>query len=896
MAVFFSQRPLTVTPNERQALALWEQHARERQAEGLESWETPPIASWGEFTRALWDEYWMGGLYHQRPLTLMNDWQERFLWLRVLRNSKEGEGLLNLPQASKLVQDAWRLVNIYRLEEKLQAPSSHWPADTQVFLGWVAGFQSECKQRRWLEPSRLEAELVKVLRGDLIPPRALPQTLLFRGFAEWTPSQQRLLDTLKERGVDISEQVEQEGDEPPEWGLLCCLDRVDELRTAARWLRAKLEENPDRELRVGLVIPDLAERRAEVHRVLLEVFQPSQLLQHKSADNLTHDLSAGLPLSHWRIVKDALALLALWRKYHTVQEWNVLFSSPYLGEAEQELSPRAVLWTQLLQDGRFQTERQRLEQLCRPQEEEHRAYHCPSLFRRLRETETLQKESPFQQIPSRWAELFSSELEAWGWPGERKLDSVEYQTVSRWKKLLAQFGSLDQLMGAVTREEALQSLRRVAEETVYQPKVSIGQVEVMGTLEAVGLHFDYLWLAGFHDGIWPSAARPNPYLPFSLQKEHGVAHSTPERELDFSRRISLELLRAARRGVVSYPSFHEDRHCRPSPLFSALPRLPVESLGLNRTTTVHAHILESRKVELFLDPGPPAVPVDADSRGGSSLFKHQAACPFRAFALLRMNAKPLEVVQEGLDARQRGNLLHAALEELWKTVSSSARWLSLSEAEREKTLRICAEVAVGALRRQRSDILRGLMFQLEVQRVTRLLREWMKLEESREPFEVLATEERVSLHFAGLNLQVTIDRVDRLNDGTIAVIDYKTGNPSVDDWLGERPQEPQLPLYCVADARPADIICFAKLKPGQMVFQGLGREDERIPGVKASEFAKDGTKSWSVRRAEWKRILERLADEFRRGQAQVDPVDGSKTCRTCGLQPLCRIEENRELP
>ena len=825
MAVFFAQKPLTVTPNERQALALWEQHARDQQAAGLETWETPPISSWKEFTRTLWEEYWMGGLYRERPPTLMNEWQERFLWLRVLRNSEEGGGLLNLPQASKLVQKAWELVNAYLLEERLLAHSAHWPADTQVFLRWVSDFQQECRRRRWLEPSRLEMELAQALGSGLVPSRALPQALVFQGFAEWTPNQRRLLDTLSVLGIAISEKVEQENGEPPEWKALSCLDPTDELRAAARWLRAKLEENPDRDLRVGLVVPDLAERRAEVHRALLEVFQPSLLFQQQSADNLAHDLSAGLPLSHWRIIKDALALLALHRKYHTVSEWNVLCTSPYLGEAETELHNRAALWTKLLQDGRYQTGRHRLEQLCAPRNEVYRAYHCPALTRRLRETLALMERTPPQQKPSRWAEYFSYELETWGWPGERKLDSVEYQTVARWKKLLAQFGSLDQLMGSITREEALQHLRRVADETVYQPKLSTGRVEVMGTLEAIGLSFDYLWLAGFHDGIWPSTARPNPYLPFSLQKEHGVAHSTPERELDFARRLTSVLLRAARQGVVSHPSFQEDQHCRPSPLFSSVPQVSAENLGLAGSSTLHQRLLESRAVEVFRDPGPPPVPSQADTRGGSSLFKHQAACPFRAFALLRMDAKPLEEVKEGLDARQRGDLLHSALEELWKTLKSSTHWHSLSFEQRRETLITCATTAVNALGRRRSDVLRGLMVELEVERVTQLLWEWMKLEETREPFTVSATEERVSLQFAGLNLQVTIDRIDLLNDGSLAVIDYKTGDPVIQDWLGERPEDPQLPLYCVAASKAADFICFAKLKPGQISFKGLGKED-----------------------------------------------------------------------
>lgn len=896
MAVFFSQKSLTLTPNDRQALALWEKHAQAQLSEGLEAWETPPICSWGEFTRALWDEYWMALPGANLPAGLMNEWQERFLWLKVLKGSKEGQGLLNLPQASKLAQDAWRLVNSYLLESELKSESAFWSADTQVFLAWVSEFQRECQQRNWLEPSSLESALVDALDSEQFPLRLLPHTLSFSGFAEWTPAQKQLLQALEQRGVQLSEEDSPQTPDSHRWRVVSGVDRIDEIRLAARWLRDKLEQNPGRRLKVGLVVPDLAQRRSEVHRILLEVFQPSQLFQQKSADNLAHDLSAGLPFSHWRIVKDALDILSLWRHSHPLRDWNVLLTSPYLGEAAQERAARSLLWTKLVDNGRFSVERNHLERLAHPGDKEVKPYHCPELAKRLRQILAMQQDAQATpQTPGQWAEQFALELDTWGWPGDRKIDSVEYQTLTRWKKLLAQFGSLDQLLGPIGREEALQTLRRVSEETVYQPKVSVGQIEVMGTLEAVGLRFDYLWLAGFHDGNWPSSARPNPYLPFPLQARHSVAHSTPERELEFARRVSRELLAASPIGVVSYPQFQEDQHCRPSPLFSALTKGEASDLHITALPSVHQRIFQSRLPELFIDPGPPKVPFGVESRGGSGLFKHQAACPFRAFALLRLNARPLEMVKEGLDARQRGNLLHTALEELWKDVKTSTRWSSMEASDRDQVLQQCAEKAVFALKRNRGDIVRDLMQRLEVQRVKQLLSEWMEIEETREPFEVLATEERVALQFADLNIQVTIDRVDQLKDGSVAVLDYKTGSPRVRDWLGERPHEPQLPLYCVSSSRPADLICFATLKPGQMGFHGLGREDNRIPGVKASEFADDGTFPWPVRLQHWRQVLDRLATEFRAGNALVDPVEGSKTCRNCGLQPLCRVEERRDL-
>jgi ATP-dependent exoDNAse (exonuclease V) beta subunit len=61
----------------------------------------------------------------------------------------------------------------------------------------------------------------------------------------------------------------------------------------------------------------------------------------------------------------------------------------------------------------------------------------------------------------------------------------------------------------------------------------------------------------------------------------------------------------------------------------------------------------------------------------------------------------------------------------------------------------------------------------------------------------------VSIEIARFELQVRIDRIDELGDGSLAILDYKTserGTPN--DWLRDRPRDVQLPLYaCHAAAR-----------------------------------------------------------------------------------------------
>ena len=175
--------------------------------------------------------------------------------------------------------------------------------------------------------------------------------------------------------------------------------------------------------------------------------------------------------------------------------------------------------------------------------------------------------------------------------------------------------------------------------------------------------------------------------------------------------------------------------------------------------------------------------------------------------------------------------------------------------------------------------------ELERARLERLAREWLSIERTRPPFEVVAIEERRALEVAGLSLDGRIDRMDRLADGTHLLVDYKTGNVTRQDWLGERPGDPQLPLYALGAGEDVSAIAFARLKRGEMKLSGYGRDGEVV------ERAKD----WEGLKASWRAALESLARGFSGGDARVDPKKSLATCRYCDLAPLCRVHEKLAL-
>ena len=184
----------------------------------------------------------------------------------------------------------------------------------------------------------------------------------------------------------------------------------------------------------------------------------------------------------------------------------------------------------------------------------------------------------------------------------------------------------------------------------------------------------------------------------------------------------------------------------------------------------------------------------------------------------------------------------------------------------------------------RSSALAPRFRALEQERLEQLLASWLDIERQRGPFEVAALEHAKTVKIGPLELQVRLDRIDRLPDGRDVMLDYKTGKSSPADWDGSRPDQPQLPIYATTHDGELAAIAFAQLAPGEMGFQGRARQSGILPG--ASRPA-----DWAGMVEEWSGVLTGLATGYAEGRAATDPKKRDQTCRICDLHSLCRIRE-----
>jgi ATP-dependent helicase/nuclease subunit B len=873
-------RIAVATPNRRLARSLAAEFAAYQRARGLDAWETAEILPLDSLVQRFWDD----ALYSDRGArvpVLLSAAQEQWLWEEAIHAARHGLPSLSAAPAAAQCRRAWQLVHAWRLP----LDAAGFPnEDARAFLDWSARFDRATREKNQTDAARLPDVVIPLLAH---PALRKPGTLVLFGMDIVTPQMDVLIGALSMQGCEVF--VGASDAAPSAVRRVELTDSKSEIEAAAWWARARLESSSPSP-RIGVVVPDLEAARARVRRTFAQVMNPSYLAEGEAAV-LPFNISLGAPLAEYPIAADALLVVDITSHEIAFEEASRVIRSPFIAGAEAEAGARARLdaW---------------LRKRCGPQVSlDSLLGHCgashapraPALVERLARLAQFRKTDLFgQKLASEWAKAFSEALRYAGFPGERALDSAEHQALEKWHELLGEFATLERVAGRMGFQSARERLRVMARGEVFQPEARDVPIQVLGILESAGQSFDHLWVMGLTDEAWPLPARPDPFIPVRMQRAAGIPQSDPVSSLELDRRITQGWLASAPEVVVSHPRMRKESELSPSPLIASIEPSAFEDLGVARDVTLCDAIRAAGVVETIEDARAP--PVEQAARaGGTGLFKDQAACPFRAFARRRLASEPLETPRPGLQARDRGTLVHEMMAAVWNELRTHDRLRGIGEGDLAVILLASADAALAHMRRRRPDALHGRYAALERDRLVRLAREWLDVDFNREPFEVIAVEKKHAVTFGGITVEAKLDRMDELAMSGRAIIDYKTGVCKTSDWMGSRPEEPQLPMYALGAGSDIAAVAFAVVKKGEAKYKGISRAPNLVPGVvtidKDRGFAAKRYRDWAALVAGWRVELDAIGSGFASGDARVDPKRGGKTCENCKQQPFCRIAE-----
>jgi probable DNA repair protein len=872
-------RATVVTPNRRLALALKSEFDKARMVVGTPVWDAVDVLPLSTFVERAYED----ALYSERGTELpacLAPAQEQALWERIIRESDSGRLLLAIPETAALVREAWQLAHAWRLGKPVVGRLLN--EDGRAFQQWAQHYESSTRRVRQTDGARLPDVMARLLAW---PEIRKPATLVHYGFDLILPQQVAFLEATARAGCKVMGA----GPEPRRGTCtrVACADSLDEMRHAARWARARLESNC--KARIGVIVPELAKNRPAIQRLFSAIMEPAFALPGGRPSVFPFNVSFGAPLSSYPLVNAAFLTLELAGRGMDFGHASRLIRSPFIAGAGVEFAPRSRLDARLRERAEASITLDRLLVLIGREDA-----GCQIFAKRLSAFADFRKARLFgRQLPSAWARAISDALALVGFPGDRGLDSAEFQTLAKWHEVITEFAALDRVVPRIGYPEAVARLRRMAADTLFQPETPAVPIQILGALEATGMDFDHLWVMGLSDEIWPPVPHPNPFLPVEWQRAAGIPQGSAAASLALARRLITSWRSCAGEVILSHPQREADRELEPSPLISEVPE---QSLVLPAYQSYRDAVHGARRMESREDATAPPVAEGVHVIGGTAVIRDYSACPFRAFALHRVGAQSLVSPHTGLDAMERGILVHSVLAQMWARVKSREALDALPEADLDALLAALAEDAVTRIRRDRPTVLSGRFVAIEKRRLVRLARAWLEVDRMRGGFTVLATEDSRRIEVGGLRLNARLDRVDQTDDGRRVVIDYKTGKASPGSMLGERPDEPQLPLYVIGAEPEAAAVAFAQIRAGDMRYAALARDDDLLPGVKAFSDSRHRRQnaSWRDLVDAWRTDLTRLAAAFVAGDARVDPKQYPATCSYCDVRPFCRIYERLE--
>jgi ATP-dependent helicase/nuclease subunit B len=328
-------------------------------------------------------------------------------------------------------------------------------------------------------------------------------------------------------------------------------------------------------------------------------------------------------------------------------------------------------------------------------------------------------------------------------------------------ELLAELQGSESAAGlVVTAEDAVPLLRQLLDERAVRPPYGgHPRIFIWGLLEARLQRADLLVLGGLNEGVWPGLPTPDPWLPPKVRATLGMP--TLEFRIglaahDFASALGAPevLITRARRDSRS-----------PTVASRFLLRLEAISGGLPRDL-----VLE-RIVRALDDPGPPtpvgrpAPSPPAEQRPEKisvTAVDRLKADPFAFYASAILNLRDIDPVDADHTAAWKGTAVHEVLQQ----------WLDHDECDpdklRSRAERLLADDAIHPMLRAlwAPRLLEAIDWMADLERSNR--------EAGRKPLRAEITGEAP---LAGILVHGRADRLDRLADGGVAIIDYKTGKP-----------------------------------------------------------------------------------------------------------------------
>ncbi|MDE5706877.1 MAG: PD-(D/E)XK nuclease family protein, partial [Alistipes sp.] len=435
-------------------------------------------------------------------------------------------------------------------------------------------------------------------------------------------------------------------------------------------------------------------------------------------------------------------------------------------------------------------------------------------------------------------------------------------------------------------------------------------IQVMGILETRNLDFRNVLLLSMNDDNFPgSVVSGNSFVPYNLRAAYALP--TPEHHEGVYAYYFYRLVQRAEHVSLIYCAHADEKSTgEPSRYIRQLAyESPFElfyrevGIDVNRAESVPIEVPKTgavaEKLARFVAEESPA------ALSPTAFFRY-VACPLRFYFHSLARLKADDEIAEEVDAPMFGTILHAAMQRLYAPLvgqpdpGEKLRALVRSDEVMRAVVDAINENYLQDPAAEQDSYSGNLLLVRDI--VVRYLRNGiLPYDAAHDRFTVEGLERRIGYEFAfesgGRRLRVLFegiaDRIDRLPDGALRVVDYKTGEPHLEFrgvaalFEGEAKQRQANILQTLLYAMMLAGSCASDAEPALYYVRAMNRPDYS-PQLIDRERGRTGGR-YSEYREEFETMLRRTLAEL------FDPTvpfrqcdDAEHTCRYCDFREICR--------
>ena len=863
---------VTITPNLRTAQDLRTRAKMYKPSDIKSNSYAQKIMSLSEWVLMHFKDLQLNNISPFNRLSIINDANHISYWVRAIYTDNKLESFANPEELINEAISADKIMTKWMIDDFI--PDSFV---SERFMAWKMKVRSDMNRVGCITEYEALSQVIEAVKNGKL---RLPSKVAVYAFDEVPPLYQKLFKTIAQQ----SELIQLN---PPtntaDWKKVKTQSDEEQIQLSAQWASKIIKNNTNAS--IAIICPDLREKRSKILKQFNKVFEPQSLLLKKENYTAPYNFSLGEQLDSVPLISRALHYLSTAENRMTPMEIQHVLNDPFICSDSSEMKARRRFAFKM-RDSR--TYRKSLLDIAM-------SAYCPSELKKKLSgfTKAINTGKVFI-TPSKWVQVFNNSLELLGW-GEGLIVSEETKNaLSQWNTALDELAAMDLHCNEISRDVVLCLLKNLCSYTYTKNQTVTSPISILGTLEAAGLNFDYMWVLDCNNNVFPPAAKLNSCLPQQLQIEGKTPHSSGEREYEFNQKLFTRYLGSCSKLISSYLCQNEYGEMKPAPIIEDI----AEAANLSDIldiATIDYRYLNFKKYQVFEEEEiiSELVPKNNKLNAGAVIIDNMAACPMRAIFENRVKIRAVPKSLCGsLSNIEKSSLRKSALEGVWKQLISyrneegfetdHAALCSLSDDALMGLIKdIVLECWVWVDREDISITAKESERELVSQSMFKLL----KLEQKRAPFNVQSITEEQTITIDGLDIKVKIDRVDDVlfeNGKKSLALNYKNSEHSVSELFSKNIKS-QLALgLAMTDYDGVAYACSSKDTPK---INGIGKDIADVVNSEEHKF-RNVPKGLDRIKLDINEKASELIARFTAGESTYTP--SPESCRFCAVKNTCQ--------